>query len=187
MMVFLYCISMIMKHSVKVLAFVAAALGLTVLSLQGINAQQSTVDLVINAGGISCANGNFDLGTFNTSLSTQVVDTNSTTLWQCVDLKWLHNNPVQVTIASNDEITNGVDTIASSDSLIIATNPNSNCLGGVTFQTSQASLDGTVNLMRKNTASSICTYSSTPNLEVTIPAQASPGAYAGIITVTFPS
>jgi len=187
MITLLYYYIYTMKNSVKAFAFVAAALGLTVLSLQGTNAQNATVDLIINSGAISCSNGNFNLGSTATSLSTQTLNTNSTTFWLCTDLNGTNNNAVQVTIATTGQITNGVNTIASSDSLIQTTNEFDDCAGGVAFQSSQAALSGTVDLMKKQTASSICTYSSIPNLEVTIPAQASPGAYSGIITVTFPS
>jgi hypothetical protein len=190
MITLLYYYMYTMKNSVKAFAFVAAALGLTVLSLQGTNAQSNaTVDLVINSGAIVCSNGNFNLGTFNTSFSTQLTpDTASTTGWQCIDLQGINGAAVQVIMWT--PISNGITTILGSDTEIRVQSGSAvhNCAGGVTFQSTYADL-GTapVDLMTKNTASSICTYSSLPELRVTIPAQATQGNYSGVISVTFPS
>jgi len=209
MITLLYYYIYTMKHSVKVLAFVAAALGLTVLSLQGTNAQSSqsnaNVTLTINTGVITCNNGQFDLPAQSTSLTpitgVSVTWSNNTnsfvgwpSYWSCQDFQGLSSAPIQVVMSSGNRITNTDTNITTNnnidpaDTRMRADWVQGNCIANtVTTTATFTSIAAPVDLITKTVASNVCIYGAEVALEVDVPAQLAPGSYSGTITVTFPS
>ncbi len=176
---------------VILLSLMLLALAVTMVKINA--ATNVPISLTINQGTLSCANstGAGALGSVSASLSAQsitwVFAANS---WTCTDMKWVAwTNTWQKVQSSALTANGGALTIAASNVKMISANPTTSAwnITGTSTLTTLTSIDSPQFVIVKAGASTIGTLQATPTLVVVIPANQTPAAYTGLITVTDPT
>ena len=175
-----------MKKFYKMSALVLA-LSLATLFVVQTNAQTSDVQLEITWGSINCTNGDFTYASTGVSFTDQVLNTASASaIFECVDLKPATTN---YTIIMGNSITNASSatptTIPDANVTFTAWSATEDCAGTIT--TANGTLDNSIVVMSKSDTTDLCTYSVDPDLDITVPGQATVWVYTGDIAITLPS
>lgn len=169
------------------LSALALALALAAVFVVQTNAQVSDVQLEITGGAINCTNGDFTYASTGVSFTDQVLDTaDASAIFECVDLKPATTN---YTVTMGNSITNAWSAtptiIPDANVTFTAGTATEDCAGTIT--TANGTLDGSVVVMSKSDTTDLCTYSVDPDLDITVPGQATVGVYTGDIAITLPS
>lgn len=174
---------------ISLLSFMLIALWFAIVKT---NAAPVDISLTITAGTLSCSNSTtVSLTALNTSYNIQsqtwVFAAGS---WTCTDNRWTARwwSSALTVILPSDLTANWWNTIPKANvkmSTTITTTAGN--LTGTTNMGTLTGIDSTREIYRKTTANTIWTFTATPTIVITVPANQAPGTYTGVITVTNPS